>query len=274
MRQSNTWAAVPFLVLAAGCGTLTQSDQRLETPEPLTAFEGAEGIGDELSIEPPCWETTGEQMLPHVERAILASRGNLDFSFRVGEPGDLDLIKVPAAAQLTEGGTEVSGWVGEFLAGPVREARNTTIYFQTPGSGIHFVDFLAWPVVLRPSILEEVHLLRYDTITNEARGTTTTRFLAWVLMDPLEEHLTFDPRPYRNVEFTPSVGASGQQQARVRYRRFEPGTYGGTWYWDEDDEVEIYQVNVEVPKETPPDTTVLEVQATCGGDHVHGRTRF
>ena len=274
MRRSNTWAVVPLLALAAGCGTLTQSDQRLELPEPLVPLAVETDIGDELSIEPPCWETAGEQMLPHVERAIMASQGNLDFSFRTGEPGDLDLIKVPTAAQLVEGGTEVIGWVGEFLVGPVREARNTTIYFQGQSSGIHFVDFLAWPVVLRPSILEQVHLLRYDTITNEERGTTTTRFLAWVLMDPLEDHLTFDPRPYRNVEFTPSVGASGQQQARVRYRRFEPGTYGGTWYWDEDDEVEIYQVNVEVPMGTPANATVLEVQATCGGDHVHARTRF
>ena len=66
----------------------------------------------------------------------------------------------------------------------------------------------------------------------------------------------------------------GQQQARVRYRRFEPGTYAGTWYWDEDDEVEIYQVNVEVPMGTPANATVLEVQAICGGDHVHARTRF
>ena len=42
----------------------------------------------------------------------------------------------------------------------------------------------------------------------------------------------------------------------------------------EDDEVEIYQVNVEVPMGTPANATVLEVQATCGGDHVHARTRF
>ena len=88
------------------------------------------------------------------------------------------------------------------------------------------------------------------------------------------QNLTFDPRPYREVNFTPAVALGSPEEAEVTYRRYEPGTYRGAAFWDEGDEVEIFLVHVVVPLGTERNTTRLVIQAECGGDLVQTETQY
>lgn len=275
-RRPGTWI-VPFVLAAAvaGCRTASERSESSAMIEPdLATFEQGASAGEGLTIFPGCWETVGQELLPTVVRTKTSTLGSLESGFRVADPEHRALINVPARSRLEPGSNLMGDWVGSFLVGPVREASDTTIQFYRQDSQFKLVDYHAWPVVLRPSILRAVHVVRLDQVLGQPADPTRARFTVWVELDPLEEHLTFDPRPYRHIEFSPSVRNRHTNEAQVRAKHFGPGAYRGPLYWGAEAEVEVYEVSVQLPDSAAGSTSILEIQVESGGDVEHARVQF